>query len=287
MSSLGEAAIPFPTPPLQGWWASAGPGYAGVGGTTLAPNTCASYPPVAPPGPAGLGNPGVTAPGLRRPRSWSLSMPWARAAAARASASSCLSFFLFVKKMIMQAIHASVIAPAMLDVITPILALSDRSSSSSSSESLSSSSLCARAVAVVYVDVEVGVGVIVVEYVNTIVPIVVVIVLVTVSSCCPSASHWASDTLSGVLVSEQDCCMLSYTWLINWALLPLPPKHLAESRTKSPLLPQRQSFISDTVLSEEQPEVSAACVRHDCAEAGYAEKSTSTEAWVGEVSRRT
>lgn len=218
-------------------------------------------------------------------------MPWARAAAARASARSCLSFFLFVKKMIMHAIHASVIAPAMLDVITPILALSDSSSSSSPSvlppSSSSSSSLCARVVDVAYADAAVGVGVIVVENVKTIVPIVVVMVLVTVSSFFPSASHWASDTLSGVLVSEQDCCMVSYTSLIVSALLPIVPKHLAESTTKSPLLLQRQSFISETVLSEEQPEVLTACVRHDCAEAGYAEKSTSSEAWVGEVSRRT
>lgn len=197
-----------------------------------------------------------------------------------------MSFFRLVKKMIMHAMHASVMAPAMLDVITPILALNDNSSSSSELSESSSSSLDARAVAVVYDDVMVGVGVTVVENVNTIVPIVVVIVDVTASSACPSASHWASDTLSGVLVSEQDRCMVSYTWLIVWAL-PIVPKHLAESRTKFPLFPQRQSFISDTVLLEEQPEVSTACVRHDCAEAGYAEKSTSTEARVGEVSRRT
>lgn len=253
---------------------------------TLAPNTCRSFPD-GPPGPAGLGSPGVTAPGLSRLRLWSLSLAWASAAAARASASSSLSCFLFVKKMIMHAIHASVIAPAMLDVITPILALSDNLSSSSSSVSSSSLSLCARAVGVVFVDVVVGVGVIVVENVNTIVPIVVVMVLVTASSSFPSASHWASDTLNGVLVSEQDCCMVSYTSLIASALLPILPKHLAEPRTKSPPLPQRQSFISETVLSEEQPELSTACVRHDCAEAGYAEKSTSTEACVGEVSRRT
>lgn len=286
VSSLGEAAIGCP-PPLHAW-ASAGPGYAGVGGTTLAPNTCPSYP-VTPPGPAGLGSPGVTAPGLRRLRFWSLSLSWARAAAARASASSCLSFFRLVKKMIMHAIHASVMAPAMLDVITPILALNDSSSSSSSVlpwSSSSSSSLCARAVDVVYDDVDVGVGVIVVENVSTFVPIVVVIVLVTMSPSFPSASHWASDTLRGVLVSEHDCCMVLYTSLIVSAL-PVLPRHLAESSTKSPLLPQRQSFISDTVLSEEQPEVLTACVRHDCAEAGYAEKSTSTEARVGEVSRRT
>lgn len=238
VSSLGESAIPCP-PPLQAW-PSAGPGYAGVGGTTLAPNTCPSYP-VAPPGPAGLGSPGVTAPGLRRPRFWSLSLSWARAAAARASARSCLSFFRLVKKMIMHAIHARVIAPAMLDEITPILALNDNSSSSSSSSVLpcSSSSLCVRAVDVVYADVEVGVGVIVVENVSTFVPIVVVIVLVTALSIFASASHWASDTLSGVFVSEHDCCMVSYTSL-NVSALPKFPKHLAESRTKSPLLPQRQ-----------------------------------------------
>lgn len=286
MSSLGESAIPCP-PPLHAW-ASAGPGYAGVGGTTLAPNTCASYP-AAPPCPAGLGSPGVTAPGLRRLRFWSLSLACARAASARASARSCLSFFRLVKKMIMHAMHARVMAPAMLDVITPILALNDSCSSSSSElseESSPSSSLCARAVVVVYDDVVVGAGVIVVENVNTIVPIVVVIVEVTASSFFPSVSHWASDTLRGVLVCEHDSCIVSYT-LVIVSSLPNLPKHLAESRTKSPLLLQRQSFISDTVLSEEQPEVSTACVRHDCAEAGYAEKSTSTEARVGEVSSRT
>lgn len=197
-----------------------------------------------------------------------------------------MSFFRLVKKMIMHAIHASVIAPAMLDVITPILALNDNSSSSSSESPSSSSSLCARAVDVVYADVVVGAGVIVVENVNTIVPIVVVIVEVTASSLFPSASHSAFETVKGVLVSEHDCDMVSYTVLIVSAL-PSVPKHLAESRTKSPLLPQRQSFISDTVLSEEQPEDLTACVRHDCAGAGYAEKSTSTEARVGEVSRRT
>lgn len=292
VSSLGESAMPCPPPPLQAC-GSAGPGYAGVGGTTVAPNTCPSYP-VTPPCPAGLGSPGVMAPGLRRLRFWSLSLSWARTAAARASANSCLSFFLFVKKMIMHAIHARVIAPAMLDVMTPILALNDNSSSSSSLVLPPSSSfswpLSVRDAAVVDADadvaVAVAVGVIVVEKVNTIVPIVVVTVEVIAVSVFPSASHWASDMLRGVFVSEQDCCMVSYTVLIVPAF-PSFPKHFAESRTKSPVLLQRQSFISVTVSFEEHPDVSTACVRHDCAEAGYAEKSTSTEARVGGVSSRT
>lgn len=258
-SSLGALGVPRPRDcdHDRQTCGAAGPGCDGVGGTTLAPNTTASYPS----GPAGLLAPGVIDPESSRGLSPRPASP-SRAVASRAFCSSILSLRRFLIMMIRHTTQAITKAPAMLDVMAPILALAvippnSSSSSSSSSESPSSSvsegpdvDVAAVAPALVLV--------LVVVYVVKNPALVVVMVLVTVVVSFEAARKAAWDMLKGVFVSEQLCSMRLYTCPTT---VPSFPMHAAEAMTKFPVLLQRHLFISATV-SPLQPESSAASLRH-------------------------
>lgn len=188
-----------------------GPGYDGVGGVTFAPNTGPSCPPAATIPPAvGLGgNPGVMEPGSRSSLSPALlPFPCPRASS-RTFCNKALSLFRFFNRTTTQTTQAIIRTPATLADIAPTLALTVIWPSSLSSSSSSELEYCVAAA---------GVSLLVLVVVKVVATpaLVVVIVLVTVVKTdaeFAAARNSASDMESGVFVSEQLSCMISYIWV--------------------------------------------------------------------------